>query len=68
MDESYKEVDFHKYCKTCKFEKCDETDVLAPCWDCLNEPVNVYSHKPVHYEQAERGHVEPKAKREEKEK
>ena len=20
-----------------------------PCHDCLNEPVNVYSHKPVYY-------------------
>lgn len=53
MDESYKEVDFHKYCKTCRFEKDKEDDVNSPCWDCLNEPVNVYSHKPTGWREKE---------------
>ena len=41
----YKEVYFDQYCKTCKYEKCKEGE--DPCDDCLNEPVNLYSHKPV---------------------
>lgn len=53
MDESYKEADFHKSCKTCRFEKDKEEDVNSPCWDCLHEPVNVYSHKPVNWKEKE---------------
>ena len=49
MEDSYKEVYFGQYCKTCKFEKDDENDVKSPCYDCLTEPVNEYSHKPVKY-------------------
>lgn len=47
MEESYKEVYFHEFCKTCKHEKKAETE--DPCYDCLMEPVNLYSHKPVKY-------------------
>lgn len=53
MEETYKEVYFSQYCKTCQFEKCDENDILAPCWDCLGEPVNVYSHKPINWKEKE---------------
>lgn len=49
MDDSYKEVYFGEYCKTCKHEKTAESD--DPCFDCLNEPVNVYSHKPIRWEE-----------------
>lgn len=52
MEDTYKEVYYHKYCKTCKHEKLPED--VDPCHDCLNNPVNVYSHRPVNYEQAER--------------
>ena len=52
MEDSYKEVYFGQYCKTCKFEKDDENDVESPCYDCLAEPVNAYSHKPVKYVKA----------------
>ena len=42
-------VDFHMYCKTCKYYETDEgTD---PCNECLNNPVNIDSHKPVNYSQ-----------------
>lgn len=51
MEESYKEVYFGQYCKTCKYEKDDEGDVNSPCYDCLAEPANVYTHKPVKYEE-----------------
>lgn len=49
MEETYKEVYFHEFCKTCKHEKKAETD--DPCWKCLENPVNVYSHKPTHWEE-----------------
>lgn len=41
----YKEVDFHKYCKTCKYSKNKDTD--EPCDECLENPVNTNSHRPV---------------------
>ena len=43
MNDGYKEVYFDQYCKTCRYEKRSEDK--DPCFDCLNEPVNVYSHK-----------------------
>ena len=49
MEESYKEVYFDQYCKNCKYEKLKEID--DPCDECLNNPVNLYSHKPVMYEE-----------------
>lgn len=52
MDQqSYKEVYFHEYCKTCKHEKTEDKD--DPCNDCLSEPTNLDSHKPVKYEKKE---------------
>lgn len=47
--EIYKEVYFDKYCKTCKHEKLKEED--DPCDECLENPVNTYSHKPVRWEE-----------------
>ena len=52
MEDSYKEVYFGLYCKECKYELKDEAD--EPCHDCLNEPVNTYSHKPVYFEEKEK--------------
>lgn len=52
MEDSYKEVYFGVYCKECKYELKDEAD--EPCHDCLNEPVNVYSHKPVKFKEKEK--------------
>ena len=49
-DNGYKEVHFNEYCKTCKHKDVKEAD--DPCYDCLNEPVNLNSHKPVKYEKA----------------
>ena len=49
MEESYKEVYFDQYCKNCKHEKLKEID--DPCDECLNNHVNLYSHKPVMYEE-----------------
>lgn len=44
-----KEVYFGDYCKTCKHEKVSEQD--DPCYDCLDNPVNEYSHKPIRWEE-----------------
>lgn len=50
-DQAYKEVYFDKFCKTCKHEKLKETEV--PCDECLCEPLNWNSHKPVKYSKKE---------------
>jgi len=44
-----KEVIFK--CKECKYETVKEED--DPCFDCLSEPTNLYSHPPVHFEPKE---------------
>ena len=49
MEYEYKEVYFDQYCKTCKHADLD--DVKDPCNECLGEPANMYSHKPVNYEE-----------------
>lgn len=49
--QSYKEVYFDKYCKTCKHKDLKETE--APCDECLCESLNLDSHKPVRYEEKE---------------
>lgn len=51
MEDTYKEVYFGEYCKSCKHLEKAETD--DPCDECLNEPVNLHSHKPVKYEAKE---------------
>lgn len=48
----YKEVYFGLYCKTCKYYKKAEAE--EPCYICLNEPVNTYSHKPVCYKESKK--------------
>lgn len=45
------EVFFGEYCKTCKYKNYSETD--SPCAECIAEPVNLYSHKPVKWEGAD---------------
>ena len=50
MEEDYREVDFHKYCDTCKHRNLDE--VKDPCNECLSEPINLYTDKPTKWEEA----------------
>lgn len=40
-------VKFEEYCKTCKYR--DLTEDKEPCCECLDYPVNEYSHKPVNW-------------------
>ena len=51
MDGMYKEVYFDQYCKTCEHKDLPESE--DPCFDCLEEPTNFESHKPVHYKEKE---------------
>lgn len=47
--EGYKEVYFHLFCDTCKHRTKPMVD--EPCNECLDNPTNLYSHKPVKYEE-----------------
>ena len=47
MEDGYKEVYFEKYCQTCEYKEVKEKD--DPCDECLSNPTNLYSHKPVNY-------------------
>lgn len=51
LDSRMKEVDFKKYCPKCEYIKDDEFDDKSPCYDCLAEPVNVDSHKPISFKE-----------------
>jgi len=44
-----KEVRFDKYCSKCKYSRNAENE--EPCWECLTNSVNEYSHRPVNYEE-----------------
>lgn len=43
-----KEVYFDQYCKSCKHHGLEESK--DPCNDCLAEPSNTNSNKPMNYE------------------
>lgn len=47
-----KEVYYYKYCKSCKYKNLPENE--DPCWDCLDQPVNEDSHKPVKWEEGKK--------------
>lgn len=52
MDDEYKEVYFDRYCETCKHRELKDTD--EPCNECLENPINLHSHKPVMWEEDEK--------------
>ena len=49
METIYKEVDFKQYCKSCKDSEVKEVD--EPCNECLSEPMNVYTSKPIKWKE-----------------
>ena len=49
MCDWYKEVYFDQYCNTCKNKNVKE--FKYPCNECLSNPINLYSHKPVNYKE-----------------
>ena len=52
MEQNYKEVYYEQFCKTCKHK--DLKDFYDPCNDCLDNPVNTNSQRPVNYKEAEK--------------
>lgn len=44
-------VDFKKYCETCEFKDVKQQD--DPCNECLDNPTNVHTTKPVNYKEQE---------------
>ena len=51
MEEQYKIVHFHEYCKTCEYFKENDDSYNETCDECLYEPVNLHSHKPVKWKE-----------------
>lgn len=51
-NDGMKLVEYDKYCKTCIHKKKKESE--DPCWNCLCQPANVESHKPIHWEGEEK--------------
>lgn len=49
MEEFFKEVYFDKYCKQCVHK--DEAEANDPCDECLANPSNINSHKPVNFKE-----------------
>lgn len=45
MKKKYKEVFFEKWCNQCQYQK--ERETSDPCNECLTNPVNESSHRPV---------------------
>lgn len=52
MEDIYKEVNFKKYCKTCKHKELEEN--FDPCCDCLDCGCNSESEKPVNWEEKDK--------------
>ena len=48
-NDGMKLVNFDEYCESCKY--CDEPETSDICNECLTNPVNQYSHKPIKYEE-----------------
>ena len=49
MEDQYKEVYFDQYCKKCLHKDEDETG--DACDECLANPSNINSHKPVNFKE-----------------
>lgn len=43
-----KEVYFNRWCRRCKYRRLPENS--EPCEECLTNPVNYDSHRPVKFE------------------
>lgn len=44
-------VNYELYCHNCEHFEEDESDPKCPCWDCLDEPFNIDSHKPINFKE-----------------
>ena len=52
MENNTKEVYFNEYCSSCRYSNDRESSEI--CGECLDEPYNYDSHKPVNYEEKEK--------------
>lgn len=52
MEYKYKEVYFNEYCSKCK--EVDTSPDKDPCNECLSNPTNENSHKPVYFKENDR--------------
>lgn len=44
-------VRFDLYCKKCKWIETDEADPESPCFECLENPVQPGSLKPINFKE-----------------
>jgi len=51
--EGLKEVYFDQWCGKCQYAADLESDPKSPCWECLDEGTNLYSHKPTNFKEKE---------------
>lgn len=51
MEYPEKFVEFDKFCETCKYKDIKQDE--EPCNECLENPVNEHSIKPIKYEKQE---------------
>lgn len=49
MEQNTKEVRYDIYCEQCKNK--EKEDYEDPCNDCLNQPWNVDSRKPIYFKE-----------------
>ena len=52
MEGDLKIVEYEKWCPTCKH--LNEPEEEEPCYECLTEPANVDSHKPINWEKGDK--------------
>lgn len=45
------EVKFDEYCATCEYANLEESE--EPCAECLDNPIKLYSQKPVNWKEQE---------------
>ena len=45
-------VEFNGWCQLCKY--WEKSEIEDPCYECLENPVNVDSRRPIKYEEAEK--------------
>lgn len=51
-----KEVRFDLWCSKCERADVDENSMNPndTCWDCLHEPMNIDSHKPLFFKEKQK--------------
>ena len=48
-DSEYREVDYYIYCEKCKHY--EDKGYESVCEECLDTPINLYTNKPIKYEE-----------------